>query len=79
MLKYEYMANDSDKKIIERTANRLRKARKDRRLTQLEVARKADISENYYAQVERGEKNPSTSVLVNIMRAIGVSADEILN
>lgn len=74
-----YMANDNDKKLIERTAARLRKARQESGLTQVEVAKKADISENHYAQIERAEKNPSASTLLNIIRAIGVSAAQILD
>ena len=41
-----------DRILIERTANRLRKARQDKGLTQVEVAKKAGISENHYAQIE---------------------------
>lgn len=67
-----------DKTSIERTAARLRKARLDQQLTQAEVAKKAGISENHYAQIERGEKNPTTSTFLNIISAIGVSSKEIL-
>jgi transcriptional regulator with XRE-family HTH domain len=73
------MANDNDKKLIERTAARLRKARQESGLTQVEVAKKAEISENHYAQIERAEKNPTASTLLNIIRAIGVSAAQILD
>lgn len=68
-----------DKTLVERTAARLRKARQDKGLTQAEVAKKARISENHYAQIERAEKNPTASTLVNIIRAIGVSAADILD
>lgn len=67
-----------DKASIERTAARLRKARLAKKLTQVEVAKKAGISENHYAQIERGEKNPSLSTFTNIIKAIGVSSTEIL-
>ena len=68
-----------DKTSIERTADRLRKARKASRLTQARVAEKAKISENHYAQIERGEKNPTVSTFKSIVKAIGVSASEILD
>jgi len=68
-----------DKDSIERTAARLRKARKSMKLTQAEVAQKAGISENHYAQIERAEKNPSTSNFSNIVKAIGISSAEILD
>jgi transcriptional regulator with XRE-family HTH domain len=67
-----------DKASIERTAARLRKARLAKKLTQVEVAKKAGISENHYAQIERGEKNPTLSTFTNIIKAIGVSSTEIL-
>ena len=67
-----------DKSSIQRTASRLRKARKERGLTQVEVAEKAGISETYYAQIERAEKNPTTTVFVCVIKAIGVSSADIL-
>jgi transcriptional regulator with XRE-family HTH domain len=67
-----------DKAQIERAAKRLKKARQAKKLTQVEVAKKAGISENHYAQIERGEKNPTLSTFTNIIKAIGVSSAEIL-
>lgn len=67
-----------DKTSIERNASRLRKARLAKSLTQADVAKKAGISENHYAQIERGEKNPSITTFENIIDAIGVSSKEIL-
>lgn len=67
-----------DKGSIERTATRLRKARLAKNLTQVEVAKKAGISENHYAQIERGEKNPTISTFTSIIKALGVSSAEIL-
>ena len=68
-----------DKASIERTAARLRKARQAKNMTQAEVAKKASISENHYAQVERAEKNPTVSTFKSIIKAIGVSSSEILD
>jgi transcriptional regulator with XRE-family HTH domain len=67
-----------DKAAMERVAARLKKARLAKRLTQAEVAKKADISETHYAQVERAEKNPSTTVLIRIIDAMGTSSQDIL-
>lgn len=67
-----------DKTSIARNASRLRKARLAKGLTQADVAKKAGISENHYAQIERGEKNPSITTFENIIDAIGVSSKEIL-
>jgi transcriptional regulator with XRE-family HTH domain len=68
-----------DKNSIERTAARLRKARQDKQLTQAEVAKRAGVSENHYAQIERGEKNPTVSTFKSIIAAIGISSAEILD
>jgi transcriptional regulator with XRE-family HTH domain len=67
-----------DKASIERTAKRLRKARRDKHLTQVEVADRAGISETYYVQIEGAKKNPTTSIFKKIIKAIGVSSEEIL-
>ncbi len=68
-----------DKTSIKRTADRLRTARKGAGMTQAEVAQKAGISENHYAQIERAEKNPTVSTFKSIVKAIGVSSTEILD
>lgn len=68
-----------DKASIERTAARLRKARLAKGMTQAEVAKKAGISENHYAQIERAEKNPSVSTFKGIIDAMGVSSADILD
>jgi transcriptional regulator with XRE-family HTH domain len=67
-----------DKTSIKLTAARLRKARKAKQLTQVEVASKADVSISYYAQVERGEINPTASKLLSIIEALGVGSKDIL-
>ncbi|HEY6736992.1 MAG TPA: helix-turn-helix transcriptional regulator [Candidatus Saccharimonadia bacterium] len=67
-----------DKASIERTASRIRAARQVKQLTQVEVAKRAGISENHYAQIERGEKNPTMSTFLSIIDALGVSSAEIL-
>ncbi len=67
-----------DTTSIEQTAARIRKARLAQKLTQVEVAKSAGISENHYAQIERAEKNPTTSTFKSIIRAIGVSSEEVL-
>jgi transcriptional regulator with XRE-family HTH domain len=56
----------------------LLKARRDKHLTQVEVADRAGISETYYVQIEGAKKNPTTSVFNKIIKVIGVNSDEIL-
>ena len=63
---------------IKRIGSNIRKARQNKQLIQSEAAQKAGISETYYAQVERGEKNPSITVFLRIIEALGTSSKEIL-
>jgi transcriptional regulator with XRE-family HTH domain len=58
-------------------ALKLKKARKESRLTQLEVAEKANVSVNYYARIERGEVSPSLETLKDIMRILKIKALKI--
>lgn len=55
----------------------LKKARKDRRLTQEEVAEKVNITPNYYARIERGEVSPSLETLKDLMKLLKVKTLEI--
>jgi len=64
--------------LIQRIATRLRGARQTKQLTQVEAAKKAGISETYYAQIERAEKNPSITVFLNIISALDISSKDIL-
>jgi len=57
---------------------KLREAREKQHFTQVEVAEKADISTNHYAQIERGEANASIETLENILKALNVKSSKIL-
>jgi transcriptional regulator with XRE-family HTH domain len=77
LLCYNSSNMTDDKTPIERTAARLRKARLAKGLTQLEVALKSGISETYYAQVERAEKNPSASIFLKIIDVLDITSEDI--
>lgn len=66
---------DSSKKAL---GVKLKKVREDKKLTQAELASKADINVNYYARIERGEENPSIDILERITKALKVKSSEIL-
>jgi len=57
----------------------LKKARQKLGLTQEEIAKKAKISVNYYARIERDEVNPSLEVFEKIAKALKTKSSEILN
>ncbi len=68
------MANNS----LQIIGQNLREARERQHLTQVEVAQKADISTNHYAQIERGEANASIETFESILKALGVKSSKIL-
>jgi transcriptional regulator with XRE-family HTH domain len=57
---------------------RIREARKQKRLTQQVLAEKADVCVMYIGEIERGIKMPSMNSFINIIEALGVSADYVL-
>lgn len=56
---------------------RLRTLRRERGLTQEEVALRADITASYYGQLERNIANPTISMLNKICDVMGVSITDI--
>ena len=56
----------------------IRAHRNAQKLSIEELAFKANLSKNYLALVERGEKIPSLETFLNILNALNISADEVL-
>jgi transcriptional regulator with XRE-family HTH domain len=56
----------------------IRKARLDVKLTQEQLAFKADISRNYVSLLELNQKSPTVDVLLRIARALGVRASTLI-
>ena len=57
----------------------IRKYRLMKKLRQEDLAEKAGLTANYIGMVERGEKIPSLETFINILNALGVSADMVLS
>lgn len=57
----------------------LKKTRTKAKLTQAQVAKKADITTNYYARIERGEVNPTVDVVDSIAKALKMNLKFPLN
>lgn len=64
--------------MLDNLGQRLKSIRKDLKLTQEELAKKANISRTYYADVERGRYNPSLETLKDIATALETPLEEIL-
>ena len=58
----------------------IQKIRNERKLTQEELAIKADISYTSLAKIERGKvENPTIKTIHKLAKALDVSVDEILD
>ena len=66
--------NSTEKAI----GNRLLKLRTEARMSQAEVADRADISVRTYADVERGEANMRVATLLAICSVLRVSPNDVL-
>jgi transcriptional regulator with XRE-family HTH domain len=56
----------------------LRAERTERGLTLKQVAEGAHVSVSYLAEIERGEKDPSSKVLENIARSLDIQVSDLL-
>jgi XRE family transcriptional regulator of biofilm formation len=53
--------------------------RETKSLTQIELAKRAKVSQGYLAAIERGlKRNPSLEVLQRLAKALGVSVTALL-
>ncbi len=59
-------------------SKKLKEIRRERNLSQEEVAQKSGISTTYYAGIERGEENPSMAVMEAICKTLRVKSSEII-
>lgn len=62
----------NDQKAREQLGKKLKLARQKKKLTQSDIADRADINVNYYARIERGEENPSLDTLRSIAKILNV-------
>ena len=56
----------------------IRRERQDRQLTIKELGEKADLSEIYVGEIERGQKYPSSKVLESLANALDLDLAELL-
>ncbi|WHM22418.1 helix-turn-helix transcriptional regulator [Bacillus subtilis] len=57
---------------------RIKAIRKERKLTQVQLADKANLSRSYLADIERDRYNPSLSTLESVADALGVQVSAIV-
>lgn len=67
-----------DQKSQKSFGKNLRTVREGKGLSQEEAAKLSNISTTHYAGIERGEENPTFSVIENICKALKVKSSEVL-
>lgn len=72
------MTLEPNSKTQQHIGKRLREIREQKNLLQENVAKAAEISITYYAGIERGEENPTVTVLEKICRVLKIKSSEIL-
>lgn len=71
------MNTKQNEKIRQELGEKVRSVREKAKLTQDEVAKKAGMSSNYFAKIERGEINTTVEKLYKIIKALNVDASDI--
>lgn len=67
-----------DEKSQKSFGKNLRTVREGKGLSQEEAAKLSNISTTHYAGIERGEENPTFSVIENICKALKVKSSDVL-
>lgn len=68
----------SEAKLLETFGRSLRSYRKQRKLSQDDLADAAKLSRNYVSDIERGVRNPGLLALVRLSRALRLPLREML-
>lgn len=63
--------------IQSRVSRNIQRIRREKDLSQEEVAHRAEIHQTYLSGVETGKRNPSILVVERIAKALGVDVSEI--
>ena len=67
------------KKILVAFGERVRELRKEKRLSQEELADKAGLHRTYIGMIERGEKNITLTNIEKISKALELTIKELFN
>ncbi len=64
--------------VLEKFGEKMQKTRKEKGVTQEELAAKLSMHRTYIGLIERGERNPTIRTLYKIAKALGVQSSELL-
>lgn len=76
---FEQVINIKNKELVVAIGNRIRDLRKERNISQEELANEADIPLSQIGRIERGETNPTISTLYAISKALIISLKNLLD
>jgi len=62
---------------VEQLGMRIRFLRKEKKLSQEDLALEANINKNYLSDLENGRRNPSFEILEKLAVALGISLSEL--
>lgn len=64
---------------IKKLGQHIKKLRKEKSMTQLDVAIESEMEENAFQRIESGRTNPSTKTLLKIAKALDISMSEMFD
>lgn len=70
---------DSSRKILKLFGDKVRKIRLEKRLSQEELAHKADLHRTYIGMIERAEKNITLINIEKIAKALDLNISELID
>jgi transcriptional regulator with XRE-family HTH domain len=65
-------------KTTRQIASSLKQLRLQRGLTQVELAKKAGVNDNYYARLERAELSPTLEKFEKVIKVLRVKSSKVL-
>jgi transcriptional regulator with XRE-family HTH domain len=72
------MTDITDAETLKELGKRLKEIREQKNLSQEEASKLCNISTNYFAEVERGERNLSVLSVENICKGLNIKASQLL-
>ncbi len=70
--------DEQKQQVMQATAERIRQLRRQRDLSQEELALRSGVNTVYYGQIERGQKCPTVDILYRIASGLGIPLSDLL-
>lgn len=65
-------------KVKKEIGKKIKKARNEKGLKQVDVSVDAGINSSYYSKIERGEVNPSLEKIYRIAKSLGIKSSDLI-